>query len=170
MVWAFRLEDSPSGHSLQVLAEAAPGFLLLSLTRNALCFALFKFIYQAMNLKLWWLVPVAAIIGLIIWNWNWGVSETNVVGTYVNANYDKPNCCVEAPHQPDSLDLFPDGTMKSGFYGKGTWKLVGASKLELYYNYEYGGAVYQTVVENHFGEEIRLDLNYKTNHYYRKIR
>jgi hypothetical protein len=33
--WAFRLEDSPSGHSLQVLAEAAPGFSLLSLTRNA---------------------------------------------------------------------------------------------------------------------------------------
>ncbi len=32
--WAFRLEDSPSGHSLQVLAEAAPGFPLLSLTRN----------------------------------------------------------------------------------------------------------------------------------------
>jgi len=36
MRWAFRLEDSPSGHSLQVLAEAAPGFPLLSLTRNAL--------------------------------------------------------------------------------------------------------------------------------------
>ncbi len=34
-MWAFRLEDSPSGHSLQVLAEAAPGFPLLSLTRNA---------------------------------------------------------------------------------------------------------------------------------------
>jgi hypothetical protein len=33
-MWAFRLEDSPSGHSLQVLAEAAPGFPLLSLTRN----------------------------------------------------------------------------------------------------------------------------------------
>lgn len=31
--WAFRLEDSPSDHSLQVLAEAAPGFTLLSLTR-----------------------------------------------------------------------------------------------------------------------------------------
>jgi hypothetical protein len=35
VLWAFRLEDSPSGHSLQVLAEAAPGFPLLSLTRNA---------------------------------------------------------------------------------------------------------------------------------------
>ena len=32
--WAFRLEDSSSGHSLQVLAEAAPGFPLLSLTRS----------------------------------------------------------------------------------------------------------------------------------------
>jgi hypothetical protein len=31
--WAFRLEDSPSGHS-RSLAEAAPGFSLLSLTRN----------------------------------------------------------------------------------------------------------------------------------------
>jgi len=33
-VWAFRLEGSPSGHS-RSLAEAAPGFPLLSLTRNA---------------------------------------------------------------------------------------------------------------------------------------
>ncbi len=38
-VWAFRLEDSPSGHSLQVLGGFVPqppvGFPLLSLTRNA---------------------------------------------------------------------------------------------------------------------------------------
>jgi hypothetical protein len=31
-VWAFRLEDSPSGRLLQVLAEAPLGFPLLSLT------------------------------------------------------------------------------------------------------------------------------------------
>ncbi len=41
MVWACRLEDSPSGHSLVVLAALVPrsavGYLLLSLTRNALC-------------------------------------------------------------------------------------------------------------------------------------
>ena len=38
-MWAFRLEDSPSGHSLVVLAalvpRAAAGYPLLSLTRNA---------------------------------------------------------------------------------------------------------------------------------------
>ncbi len=123
-----------------------------------------------MNRRILWFIPVVLIVGLIIWNWNWSVSEEDVVGNYVNTNYDKPICCVEAPHQPDTLELLPDGTMKSGFYGKGTWKLVGSSSLEWNYTYEYGGAVYQTVVENEIGEEVRLDLNYKTNHYYRKIR
>ena len=38
-MWAFRLEDSPSGHSLVVLAALVPrsavGYPLLSLTRNS---------------------------------------------------------------------------------------------------------------------------------------
>ncbi|MFZ1687113.1 MAG: hypothetical protein WAU70_06815, partial [Flavobacteriales bacterium] len=94
-----------------------------------------------MNLRILWLVPVVAIVGVIVLNWNWSVSKQDVIGTYVNTNYDKPICCVEAPHVPDTLVLLPDGEMHSGFYGTGTWELQdNNTEVHWSYPYEYGMA------------------------------
>ena len=124
-----------------------------------------------MNMRFLWLIPLALIVGLIVWNWNWSVAPENVVGTYVNTNYDNPHCCVEAPHQPDTLVLLSNGVMHSGFYGTGTWELrYNNTEIHWSYPYEHGMAGYAAGVVNEIGTELRLELNYKTNHYYRKIR
>jgi hypothetical protein len=133
-----------------------------------------------MNWKLLWLIPFALLVGLVLKNWSWSVSEDDVVGTYVNTNYGHQPCCVEAPHEPDTLILRSDGTMRSGFYGEGTWE-VKDHGTELHWSYpcEYGTdwehqhvkamCGYTAEIENEVGRPIRLTLEDDWRHCYERI-
>ncbi len=120
-----------------------------------------------MNLRILWLIPVVLIVGLMIKNWSWSVSESEVTGTYANMNYDKPICCVEAPHVADTLMLLADGTFRSPFYGTGLWTVDSdGDGIRLRSPGEYD---YQLGIDNELGQNIRVILNFKTNHYYERI-
>ena len=122
-----------------------------------------------MNRKILWAIPVLLVVGLIIKNWSWSVSREDVIGTYVNTNYSHVPCCVEAPHEPDTLRLLSNGTMSSGFYGKGTWELDSQdNSVDWSYPYEHGMAGYSAGIDNRLGEPLKLTLEYNWGHHYRK--
>jgi hypothetical protein len=123
-----------------------------------------------MRRQILWSIPVLLVICLIIKNWSWSVSQEDVVGVYVNTNYSHDPCCVEAPHEPDTLRLLADGTMISGFYGKGTWELRdNGSEVHWSYPYEKGMAGYAAGIDNEIGQPIKLVLEHNWGHHYRKI-
>ena len=125
---------------------------------------------SVMKRQILWMIPVLLVVGLIIKNWSWSVTEDQLVGTYINTNYSQTKCCVEAPHEPDTLRLMADGTMTSGFYGTGTWELKrGGSAVEWHYPYEYGTAGYSASIDNEIGQPIRLILNWDWDHHYKKV-
>jgi len=109
------------------------------------------------------------IIGiLIIININFPIKKEKIIGKYANMNFENPHCCGEAPHKPDTLVLFNNGTFKSKFYGNGNYKFEN-NNLDLNYDYINGKAKYKTTVSNRLSQNIRIILNEKLNHYYEKI-
>ncbi|HNU55538.1 MAG TPA: hypothetical protein PKN30_03040 [Flavobacteriales bacterium] len=135
-----------------------------------------------MNRKILWAIPVLLVVGLIIMNWSWSVSREDVIGTYVNTSFSHVPCCVEAPHRPDTLRLFADGTMISGFYSKGTWELESdGNGVDWSYPCEYrtgyadGNRLvqsmcgYSAVIDNMIGQPIKLILELDWDHHYRKV-
>lgn len=123
-----------------------------------------------MRRQLLWMILVLLVAGLIIKNWSWSVSREDVIGTYVNTSFSHVPCCVEAPHEPDTLHLLSDGTMISGFYGKGTWELDSQGNgVDWNYPYEHGMAGYSAGIENRIGQPLKLILELDWDHHYRKI-
>jgi hypothetical protein len=123
-----------------------------------------------MKRQMHWVILVLLVVGLIIKNWSWSISRDKVVGTYVNTSFSHDPCCVEAPHRSDTLRLLADGTMLSGFYGKGTWELESdGDGVHWSYPYEYGMAGYSAGIENKIGEPLKLILEFDWNHHYKKI-
>ena len=127
-------------------------------------------------------IPVLLIVGLVVKNWSWSASREDVIGTYINTSFSHVPCCVEAPHEPDTLRLLADGTMVSGFYGRGTWELEqGGNGVDWSYPCEYGtgcGDEHRTVqsmcgysagIDNVMGQPIKLILELDWDHHYRKI-
>lgn len=125
------------------------------------------------------LIAVCVVASLILVRIDWSLGKDDIVGTYVNTNYDKPHCCVEAPHEPDTLILKSDFTYFSDYYGKGTYELNGLNISWTYcidsvegYNVQMGEAGYSTHISNKLFEEPRIILNSlpQLEHYYRKIK
>lgn len=83
-------------------------------------------------------------------------------------NFENRNYCVEAPHKPDTIILFSNGTFKSEFYGIGNYKIDG-NDLELNYDYENGKAEYKTTITNKLYQNPKIIMNHKLNHYYDKF-
>ncbi len=96
------------------------------------------------------------------------MTKKSVIGTYINKDYHRNHCCLEAPHVPDTLVLKEDGIFISGFFGEGSYKLkntlfntdikLRAKKIR-----------YHTYFSNKFFESPMIYLNYDTNHHYYKI-
>ena len=111
-------------------------------------------------------------IGLIALSINLPMTDDQITGTYVNTNYEKEICCLEAPHVADTMVLKSDGTFTSGFYGDGTYKIskgVLETKINWTYDYEMGKAGYSTYFTNEINDTPKIMLNYDLNHYYKKI-
>ncbi|WP_346881119.1 hypothetical protein [uncultured Algibacter sp.] len=51
------------------------------------------------------------------------MTNKNVSGVYLNTNYNKPHCCVEAPHIVDTLILKESGKFYSPFFGHGNYQI-----------------------------------------------
>lgn len=99
------------------------------------------------------------------------MTNSSMAGTFVNTNYDKSPCCVEAPHTADTLIIRSDGTFYSQFYGEGTFKVgfdIYNPKMILDYDKNGKGSIY-TYCQNTLFEKTKIILNDQRSHYYEKI-
>ena len=120
--------------------------------------------------KSWLIIPTLGLILIlgIYYRFDSSFSEKQVIGTYINKNFDNPICCVEAPHVSDTLTLNQDKTFYSNYYGHGTYKLeVGSWTTCIKFNCSDLG------VNTYFTKSIsgtpRIILNYDMNHFYEKL-
>ncbi|MFD2515988.1 hypothetical protein ACFSRY_19100 [Pontibacter locisalis] len=112
------------------------------------------------------------LVGIFVFNYNVPMTESHIVGTYINTNFSKEPCCVESPHQPDTLVLNSDGTFFSGFYGNGTYETDSGllnTRIKWSYDYEMGKAGYSTYFSNKIYEKPKIILNFDLNHFYQKV-
>ncbi|AZB27798.1 hypothetical protein [Chryseobacterium balustinum] len=109
---------------------------------------------------------------IIILNIDFPVGSNDCFGKYANMNYDAAVCCVEAPHEPDTLILHKDGSFTSKFYGNGTFVTENGLTRRIILKYsDFGkGSIYNTYFTNKINEELRIILNADSNHYYEKIK
>ena len=99
------------------------------------------------------------------------MTESKVIGTYINTNYENERSCLESPHVADTLILKSNGTFSSGYYGNGTYEInygILTTKIDWTYDYELGKAGYSTYFSNKIFEKSKIKLNYGLNHYYEK--
>lgn len=115
---------------------------------------------------------IIIFIGLILLRIDFPMEESDVIGSYVNKNYSNEPCCVEAPHIIDTLVLMADKTFKSDFYGNGKYKISYENSFttRIEWEYEMGGAGYNTYFSNELFEMPKIILNYDMNHYYEKLK
>lgn len=99
-------------------------------------------------------------------------TQDNIVGTYINKNYDYVPTIVEIPYVPDTLTLFKNNQFASRFWGKGSYNItssINGTKIELVYSYEFGKAGYQTFIKRLGFGKPKIILNGDRNHFYEKI-
>ncbi|SMP18851.1 hypothetical protein [Chryseobacterium profundimaris] len=111
------------------------------------------------------------ILVIIISTMDFPLREKTLYGKYVNTNYENPICCVEAPHEPDTLILFCDGHFESKFYGKGYFDVSNrfTSRIILHYTSDDKAASLNTYFSNKLFEKPKIILNADMNHVYTKI-
>ncbi|MGL6125607.1 hypothetical protein [Chryseobacterium artocarpi] len=116
---------------------------------------------------------VIILVVFFILNINFPLKKHEIYGKYVNRNFDKPICCVEAPHTEDTLILYEDKTFESKFYGAGTYILYNGinPEIELFYKdfNHSSSAIYKTYFLNGIFEKPKIMLNADMNHYYEKL-
>jgi len=101
------------------------------------------------------------------------ISDDEVYGEYVNTNFENPICCLEAPHEADTLLLHPDMTFKSKYYGIGSYKITHnflITYIYLRYHDGHSPAGLQTHFDLNLIGPARILLNPDLNHYYKKIK
>ena len=94
--------------------------------------------------------------------------KEDICGKYININYERKHCCVEAPHKADTLILKENGEFYSSFYGRGVYIIkmnYPFSTIEL----RAKDINFHTSFENKLFENIRIVLNPDNNHSYEKI-
>lgn len=115
---------------------------------------------------------IILIIFLVLYKYDRPLSMDDVVGTYINTDFNNKHCCVEAPHVNDTLILRSDSTFHSGFWGEGRYliKTGSPTELELEYDYEYGKAGYSTYFGSAIMEQQHIIINYDLSHRFVKIK
>tara|TARA_R110002012_G_scaffold288375_4_gene481093 strand:- start:569 stop:874 length:306 start_codon:yes stop_codon:yes gene_type:complete len=100
------------------------------------------------------------------------MTKYSIVGVYVNTNYGNTPCCLDSPHEADTLELKSDGTFTSGYFGNGTYKIsygIITTEIHWTYEYEFGKAGHFTYFSNKIFQKPKIILNYDLNHYYEKV-
>lgn len=96
------------------------------------------------------------------------VSIKDVVGVYVNINFDYEPFLVEIPYSSDTLILKNDYSFKSSYYGEGNFEL-GKDRIKLIYGYGYGTASYEAPIELDLYGNVKIILFRLEDHHYKKI-
>jgi len=92
----------------------------------------------------------------------------NIIGVYINCNYEQSSHIGDIPFKEDTLILYKDRTFKSGYYGKGIYELDN-DNIILNYKYEYGEASSEMPIEVNIFGEFKFIIYKDLNHHYKKI-
>lgn len=116
-------------------------------------------------------ILIFGLLAIIIFTMDYPLKEKTLYGKYINTNYQNPICCVEAPHEPDTLILFRNRNFESRFFGKGQFEVSNgiSPRIELHYKSFDKSALYSTYFSNKLFEKPKIILNADTNHVYTKI-
>ena len=111
------------------------------------------------------------LLVIIIFTMDYPLKKKTLYGKYINTNYQNSICCVEAPHEPDTLILFNNGNFESRFFGKGQFEVSNGISPEIEFHYKNfdKSASYSTYFSNKLFEKPKIILNADTNHIYIKM-
>lgn len=118
------------------------------------------------------IIGLVFIILISVLRCNIPLTNSKVIGTYLNTNYGNKHFIAEIPYKADTLVLKSDGTFSSGFYGNGTYQVdcgILKTEIDLDYDYVMGNARSSFYFSNKVYENTKIILNYDLNHYYEKI-
>lgn len=120
------------------------------------------------------LIVTLIALGLLvitIFNVDYPLKDKTLYGMYVNTNYQNPICCVEAPHEPDTLIMYSDGNFESRFFGKGQFEMSNGISPRIEFHYKSFGksALFSTYFSNQLFRKTKIILNADMNHVYTKI-
>lgn len=92
----------------------------------------------------------------------------DLVGIYVNTNFQYHPFLPEIPYNTDTLILNTDSTFYSNYWGKGTY-VIKNNSVELFYHYEYGlGSYIANIGTDEIGHP-KIILFKEMDHHYKKI-
>ena len=122
-------------------------------------------------MKLILTIITLGLLVITIFNVDCPLKDRTLYGMYVNTNYQNPICCVEAPHESDTLILYSDGNFESRFFGKGQFEMSNgiSPRIELHYKSFGESALFSTYISNQFFGKTKIILNADMNHVYTKI-
>ncbi|MCX8533864.1 hypothetical protein [Chryseobacterium luquanense] len=111
------------------------------------------------------------LLVIIIFTMDYPLKAKTLYGKYINTNYQNSICCVEAPHEPDTLILFSNGIFESRFFGKGQFEVSNgiSPRIEFHYKSYEESASYNTYFSNKLFEKPKIILNADMNHVYTKM-
>ena len=109
---------------------------------------------------------------LISYCYNNFLTQENIVGEYINRNYNHPPFLTEIPYVSDTLVLFKDNHFESPFWGKGSYKItytIRGTEIQLVYKYEFGKAEYKSSVTRMNWKNPKIILDRNRDHYYERV-
>ncbi|QQV01890.1 MULTISPECIES: hypothetical protein [Chryseobacterium] len=116
-------------------------------------------------------ILTCGLLVIIVFIMDYPLKKKTLYGKYINMNYQNSTCCVEAPHEPDTLILFSNGNFESRFFGRGQFKVSDgiSPKIEFHYKSFDKSILYSTYFLNKLFDKPKIILNADTNHVYVKM-
>ena len=101
-----------------------------------------------------------------------GFSGSELVGKYINVNYDYTPFLAEIPYVDDTLVLRDDFTFQSKYFGQGNYKINRSfveAKIVLHCEYEMGDFSFEAMIESDETGKPKIVLFRERNHCYKKV-
>lgn len=118
------------------------------------------------------IILLISLIGIILVEYDFLISEVEVVGTYVNNNFDEEPFYAEVPYIRDTLKLNLDKTFTSKYYGNGIYEISSdffGSELSLSYENKMGKGGANFPLKDKPFQSVKIMLSFDLDYYYEKI-
>ena len=100
------------------------------------------------------------------------LTESVIIGKYVNTNYNHAPFLVDIPYSADTLILLTNNRFKSAFWGRGTYRLsydIDGTDIDLSYVNEFGRGGYNISISRLNWGKPQIILDRDRCHYYEKV-
>lgn len=100
-------------------------------------------------------------------------TSEELLGVYVNYNYEYPSFIPEIPNIADTLTLKQNSRFVSNHWGEGKYQLentLKGSHIRLIYNYDFGQGSYRAKLARDDFRKPKIVMFEDNDHYYKKIK